>query len=153
MFEKGRSKYETKPLSDGLKIHKTCCNQLCSCSFSLEACCWLLKTQITSQIQGKWVEGNRDMFPQLQNIRTTAWSIYISHNQKEKEMMLGIVQPSQSKDSCDSNPKATTKPPHKTLPKMCRQPDVGIAGKAFRASGSCKQQPNGSRNSPPCKNI
>lgn len=67
--------------------------------------------------------------------------------------MLRIVQPSQSKDSCDSNPKATSKPPRKTLPKMCRQPDVGIAGRAFTASGSCKQQPNGSRNSSPRKNT
>lgn len=153
MFEKGRSKYESNPMSDGLKIHKTCWNQLCSCSFSLQPCPWLLKTQTVSQIQGKGMEENRNMFPQLQNITTTAWSIYISHNQKEKEMMLRIVQPSQSKDSCDSNPKATSKPPHKTLPKMCRQPDVGISGRAFTASGSCKQQPNGSRNSSPHKNI
>lgn len=64
MFEKGRSKYKSKPMSDGLKNHKTCCNQLCSCSFSRQLCCWLLKTQIISLIQGKGAEENRDIcFP------------------------------------------------------------------------------------------
>lgn len=61
MFEKGRSKYESNPMSDGLKIHKTCWNQLCSCSFSLQPCPRLLKTQTVSQIQGKGMEENRNI--------------------------------------------------------------------------------------------
>lgn len=37
-----------------------------------------------------------------------------------------MPQPSQSKDSYDSNPKATSKPPRKTLCKTSKQPDATL---------------------------
>jgi len=68
-------------------------------------------------------------------------------------MMPRIMQPGQPKDSYDSNPKATSKPSHKTLRKTSKQPDASTAGRASTASGSCKSRPNGSRNSFPCKRV
>lgn len=41
--------------------------------------------------------------------------------------MLRIMQPSQREDSYDSNPKATSKPPHKPSARLTKQPDAARA--------------------------
>lgn len=140
-------------MSDRLKIHKPCRNQLCSCSFSLQPCCWLLKTQIISLILGKGMEGNRDMcspnfktskqqlevftFPIIRRKRKWCWElcspanpkIHVIQIQKQLQSYLIKLYPKRAGARC------------------------GIAGSALTASGSCEQQPNGSRNSSPRKNI
>lgn len=46
---------------NGLKIHKSCWNQLCSCSFSLQPLL-AMKTLIMSQIQWENMEENREIY-------------------------------------------------------------------------------------------